>query len=63
MYLSANTKLTSLRIVLKSVIRLQGNESSDTQISVGEANDDANTQVDSDAAYDSVTAEKAFVDY
>ena len=38
MYLSVNT--TSLSIVLKSVIRLQGNESSDTQIGVEEASDD-----------------------
>ena len=66
MYLSVNT--TSLSIALKSVIRLQGNESSDTQIGVEEASDrwscdDANTEVDSDAPYDSDTTEEAFVDY
>ena len=56
MYLSVNT--TSLSIVLKSVIRLQGNESSDTQIGVQEASDNANTEVDSDAIYDSDTTEE-----
>ena len=44
--------------VLKSVIRLQGNESSDTQIGVKEASDNANTEVDSDAVYDSDTTEE-----
>ena len=38
-----------------NLIRLQGNESSDTQIGVEEASDNANTEVDSDAAYDSDT--------
>ena len=56
MYLSVNT--TSLSIVLKSVIRLQGNESSDTQIGVEEASDNANTEVDSDAGYGSDTTEE-----
>ena len=56
MYLSVNT--TSLSIVLKSVIRLQGNESSDTQIGVGEASDNANTEVDSDTVYDSDTTDE-----
>ena len=42
---------------------LQGNESSDTQIGVEEAIDDAYTEVDSDAPYDSDTTEEAFVDY
>ena len=56
MYLSVNT--TSLSIVLRSVIRLQGNESSDTQIGVEEASDNANTEVDSDAVYDSDTTDE-----
>ena len=48
---------------IESVIRLQGNESSDTQTCVGGASDDANTDVDSDAAYDSDTTQEAFADY
>ena len=44
-------------------IRLQGNESSDAQIGVEEASDDANTEVDLDAPYDLDTTEEAFVDY
>ena len=43
---------------MKSVIRLQGNESSDTQIGVEEASDNANTEVDSDAGYGSDTTEE-----
>ena len=50
-YLFVNT--TSLSIVLKSVIRLQGNEPSATQIGVEEASYDASTEVDSDAVYPS----------
>ena len=63
MYLYVNT--TPLSIALKSVIRLHGNESSDTQIGVEEASDDSHTElteVDSDAPYDSDTTEEAFVD-
>ena len=40
------------------MIRLQGNESSDTQIGVEEASDNANTEVDSDAVYDSDTTDE-----
>ena len=50
-------------ILLKSVIRLQGNESSDTQIGVEGASDDANTEVDLDAVYPSDSTEDAFDDY
>ena len=57
MYLSVNT--TSLSVVLKIVIRLQGNESSDTQIGVEEASDNVNTEVDSDAVYDSDTTDES----
>ena len=56
MYLSVNT--TSLSIALRSVIRLQRNESSDTRIGVEEASDNANTDVDSDAVYDSDTTDE-----
>ena len=52
-----------MSIVLKSVIRLHGNEPSNTQIGVEEASDDANTEVDSGAPYDSDTIEEAIVDY
>ena len=53
-----------LSIALRSVIRLQGNESSDAQIMIGveEASDNANTEVDSDAAYDSDTTQDALGD-
>ena len=44
----------------KSVIRLWGNESSDTQIGVEEASDGANTDVDLDAAYPSDSTQDAF---
>ena len=44
----------------KSVIRLSGNESSDTQIGVEEASDGANTEVDLDAAYPSDSTQDAF---
>ena len=37
---------------------LPGNESSDTQIGVEEASDNANIEVDSDAVYDSDTTEE-----
>ena len=50
-------------ILLKSVIRLQGNESSDTQIGVEGASDDANTEADSDAPYSSDTTQDALGDY
>ena len=53
----------SLSIVLKSVIRLQGNESSDTQIGVEGASDDANTEADSDAPYPSDSTQDALGDY
>ena len=43
----------------KSVIRLWGNESSDTQIGVEEASDGANTDVDLDAAYPSDSTQGA----
>ena len=60
-YLYVNT--TSPSIVLKSVIRLQGNESSDTQIGVEGASDDANTEADSDAPYPSDSTQDALGDY
>ena len=46
MYLSVST--TSLSIVLKSVIRLQGNESSDTEICDIEGSDAGNSDTESD---------------
>ena len=46
--------------VPRSVIRLSGNESSDTQIGVEEASDGANTEVDLDAAYPSDSTQDAF---
>ena len=50
-------------LLSKSVIRLQGNESSDTQIGVEGASDDANTKADSDAPYPSDSTQDALGDY